>query len=426
MNYIVAAILIINVLGFIVLWKREQSLLYAIFSVSILFLFGLTTYKDMTPEWKQYQYKYRDMLVAHEEDPEMRKEAAKFEIKIRQIWNKELGVADRCISCHLGWENPDMKDAPQPFTYHKAARILENGRTVHDFNKTGCVICHQGQGLGTNKLDAHARDIHHWETPMYPTGQFGMVQASCPQCHEEVYRQGTDLEGAEMLLDARDYASGQNPLQIECVSCHTIRGVGEVVAPDLTSYGESTEHEFEATHNMKHVEGAKEKYEWTLQHFLNPQKISPADPEHGVEETIMPNFEMPKETAHMLTTWVYSNKESKVPLKYRYRLQIAEGEKKHGGLVQEIAGLYTPAEYAELAEGEKLVLRYNCWVCHTIHGKGGKLAPDLTKVGTRRKEEWMVKHFKDPRSVTQKSFMPKFNLSDEQISELVTYLKTLQ
>jgi mono/diheme cytochrome c family protein len=145
-----------------------------------------------------------------------------------------------------------------------------------------------------------------------------------------------------------------------------------------------------------------------------------------MEETIMPNFEMSEEMAHKLTVWVHSMKESKIPVKYRYNPDAEKLEARRGRVSDAIAGLYTPEEYDALSDGEKLFLRYNCWVCHTVRGKGGKLGPDLTKVGTRRKDNWMVSHFKDPRSVSQKSFMPQFNLSDEQIDELVVYLKTLQ
>jgi len=428
MNTLVALILAANILGVIVFWKRDKSLLYALMSLSLIFLFGLTTYQDMSPEWKGYQKQYKKLLIEKANDPKKKKEASKFQIQIRQIWNQDLGIADRCTSCHLGVDNPDMKDAPQPFKYHPAAHVLESGRIIHDFNKVGCTICHRGHGRATSKKDSHARGISHWEHPMYPTGKKSMVQASCPQCHMELTRPDDYdiLEGADMIMDARDFAGGQNDLEIKCIFCHSIYGVGEIVAPELAGFGDTTEHEFEATHNMTYVKGKKDKYHWTYQHFLDPKKITPDDPEHGIEETIMPKFGMSDDMAHKLTVWVYSMKESKVPDKFRYHPEEKALAAKRGAVQQEIAGLYTPDEYAELSQGEKLFLKYNCWVCHTIHGKGGKIGPDLSKVGKRRKDDWMVKHFKDPRSVSQKSFMPQFNLNQDQIAELVEFLKTLQ
>lgn len=428
MNTIVYIILFANVAGVLFLWTRDKSLLYAIMATSVVVLFGLTAWEDFTPEWKQYQRQYRAMLLADEKDPAKRETIAdEFTISIRQLWNKELKVADRCTTCHLGVDNPNMKDAPQPFKFHEAAHFIE-GRMIHDFSKIGCTICHQGQGRATFMKEAHAREITHWDFPMFTTGDRDMTQASCPQCHEELSRPESYeiLPGAEMIMDARDFAGGQNELEIECINCHLIYGIGEVVAPDLAAFGESTEHEFEETHNMHYVEGKHNKYNWTYEHFLDPKRITPDDPEHGMEETLMPDFEMDEEMAHKLTVWVYSMKESKVPVKYRYNAEEAEKAAKRGRVQAQIAGLYSPEEYDELSEGEKLFLRYNCWVCHTVRGKGGKLGPDLSTVGKRRQDNWMVAHFKDPRSVSQKSFMPQFNLSDEQIDELVVYLKTLK
>ncbi len=421
---IVALLLIVNVIGTIVLWKRDKSLLYVIYSFSILFFFGVSTYSDLNPEWKQYQYQYRDLLTQKETDPEKKAMISDFPIKIRQVWNKELGVTDRCTTCHLGVDNPDMADAPAPFTFHKAAHIQDDGVIVHDFEDIGCTICHQGQGLGTDKYRAHGIDLAHWELPIYPVGKTSMVEASCSQCHEALaaVEQWEPLDGAEMISDARTFADGDNDFSIQCRDCHSIYGLGEILAPDLGSFGESTEHEFEATHIMDFVEGKKNKYNWTYQHFLDPQKITPDNKELGLEETIMPNFEMSEELARKFVVWVYSMKESKVPVKFRYRPK----PKKKKSVAEQIAGLYTPEEFAGLPKGEKLFIRRNCWICHTIHGKGGKLAPDLSKVGKRRSEEWMIRHFKDPRSVSQKSFMPQFNLTDTQIMELVDYLKTLE
>ncbi len=427
MNNIAIGLLIANVVGTIIFWTRDKHLLYALYSVSILAFFVLTVYEDYTPEWKDYQRQYVKLLIEKESDAKKKEDLSNFPIAIKQIWNKELKIADRCTTCHLGVDNPDMADARQPFKYHPVAHVKDDGMIIHDFNEIGCTMCHQGQGLATTEHLAHAFHVPHWELPMYPIGKEGMVQASCPACHDELsapkdYRL---LKGAEMITDSREFAEGDNDMEIECRECHTYYGIGEVLAPDLTAFGEKTAHEFEATHIMNYVEGDKTKYEWTLQHFLNPQKITPDDEELGMEETIMPNFEMSREQAHKLTVWVFSMKESAVPVKYRYR-PAAPPTSSKPSVAEQIAGLYTPEEFAALSKGEKLFLRTNCWICHTIRGKGGKLGPDLTKVGKKRDEAWMLKHFKDPRSVTQKSFMPKFNLSDEQMHELVVYLQTLR
>ncbi len=425
MNNVVTLIALASIGGMIVFWTRDKAMLYAILSASLVLLFGLTVVDDFTPEWKGYQKEYAKLLVEKETNPEAKAKLANFPIKIRQQWNQDLDIADRCVSCHLGVDNPDMANAPQPFTFHPWAHQLKDGRIVHDFNSIGCTTCHMGQGRATDAESAHARHIGFWDEPMYPTGEHSLVQASCPQCHLELSKpEGYEiLDGAEDIMDARDFADGQNEMEFACIECHTIYGQGEVLAPDLTSYGESTEHEFELTHSMDHLEGGHNKLNWTYEHFLDPKKITPGDPKTGQEETIMPNFEMDKKQAMKMVAWVYSMKESKIPSKYLYKKGV---KIKKQTLAEQMAGLYTAEEFANLEDGEKLFLRYNCWICHTIRGKGGKLGPDLSKVGTRRKPDWMIKHFKDPRSLKQKSFMPQFNLTAEQMDKLVVYLQSLK
>lgn len=307
-NNVVLLILVINVLGFIFLWKRNQNFLYAIFSVSLSALLILTVMKEFSPEWRTYQERFVRLQLDRETDPEVVKTLRSAPIKIKQIWNTELGIADRCTTCHLAVDNPVFKNDPEPFRFHAAVR-------EHDFNKIGCTTCHSGQGRATDAEHAHATDIHHWDYPMW---EGDMVQVSCPQCHEQLYEQEYSLKGAELITQARDLTL-DNEMGIECVVCHTIRGEGETVAPELTEYGARTEHEFEQTHDMSYVEGEKNMYNWTYQHFLDPEKITPGDPEMDIEPTIMPDFEFTNKQAHALTAFTFSMKPSSIPAKYLYR-----------------------------------------------------------------------------------------------------------
>lgn len=80
-----------------------------------------------------------------------------------------------------------------------------------------------------------------------------------------------------------------------------------------------------------------------------------------------------------------------------------------------------------VARGKELVVKYLCTACHRIHGEGGAIAPDLSYVGDRRPErEWHIRHFRDPRSVSPKSIMPKFPLTDEDLHHLTSYMLSLK
>lgn len=410
-------ILVLNIVAFAILWKRDQHLLYVVLSVSLLLLLGITVKREFVEEWRDYQHDYIQLQIDKESNAEVVATLKKTPIKIRQIWNPELGIADRCTTCHLATDNPKFKDAAEPFRYHEASR-------EHDFNKIGCTICHKGQGRATETEEAHAQDIHHWESPMW---ELNMVQVSCPQCHEKIYHhEKYKLKGAEMLISAVDLLVN-NELEMECFACHTIRKVGEALAPDLTEFGSRTEHEFEQTHEMKYVEGEKNMYNWTLQHFIDPLKISPGDPDTGMEATIMPSFSFTDEQAHALTALVFSYKPSLIPAKFQYR-EVTKEEKRVGeriSFIKEFEDSYQ--NFEELSRGQQLFIRSNCWFCHKINGKGGRVGPDLTHIGKKRSKENILKFWATVTNKTRHPMSNRFNkFAEDQLEDMADYLSLLK
>lgn len=77
------------------------------------------------------------------------------------------------------------------------------------------------------------------------------------------------------------------------------------------------------------------------------------------------------------------------------------------------------ALYAQAAEGE------GCFRCHRLHGRGGKIAPDLATEGTRgRSDTWLIGHFKDPQAYAPSSVMPALSgLTPRQLKTLATFLQ---
>jgi nitric oxide reductase subunit C len=66
-----------------------------------------------------------------------------------------------------------------------------------------------------------------------------------------------------------------------------------------------------------------------------------------------------------------------------------------------------------------------CVACHSVAGKGGNVGPALDGVGSRMDEDLLFRHIKDPLSVKADSKMPNLGLADNDIREIVSYLKTL-
>ena len=104
---------------------------------------------------------------------------------------------DRCTSCHLGIDNPDFADVPQPYTTHPNLDLYITSASPHPMDNFGCTSCHAGRGRGTSfvssthtpntpedkerwKDEYDWEKMHHWLQPMLPTRY---TQASCFKCH---------------------------------------------------------------------------------------------------------------------------------------------------------------------------------------------------------------------------------------------------
>lgn len=95
------------------------------------------------------------------------------------------------------------------------------------------------------------------------------------------------------------------------------------------------------------------------------------------------------------------------------------------------------APEGEAAKGLALFQQLSCASCHAVKGTPAvaQVAPDLTHIASRRQlaagivdntpdnlRRWLA----DPQKVKPGVLMPNFNLTDEQVNELVAYFETLK
>src|SRR5512144_418492 len=76
-----------------------------------------------------------------------------------------------------------------------------------------------------------------------------------------------------------------------------------------------------------------------------------------------------------------------------------------------------------VAAGKRVWQKYNCNDCHTILGFGGYYAPDMTKVYWRRGDEGIKAVVRTPEKFTTWRKMPRLPVSEQELAQLVTFLK---
>lgn len=172
-------------------------------SLGTLAILGWAAYaENVLADWRRVQAGARARLPAGE--------AERFSVELRQIVIPDLGIADRCVSCHVGMA-PGEQGVPGD------AVLAPHPPVVHDPAAFGCTTCHGGQGRATATEAAHG-NVPHWPEPMLPRPY---LYASCGTCHTHLA-----VPNAAALARGRDVFERR-----DCLACHRVDGRGGTMRP---------------------------------------------------------------------------------------------------------------------------------------------------------------------------------------------------
>lgn len=313
-----------------------KRLLFLVFSALAAGLFCLALWQDGTREWTHYQQRFLKTLSKDE-----RKGLSS---GIHQTIVPGLDRVDRCTTCHVAIDKPQLALAEEPFTAHPG-KFLE----WHPVEKFGCTVCHGGQGLATEVQAAHG-DVKHWEEPLL---RGALVQSSCAQCHGDlkpVAEHVPDLLKGKALFAANG-----------CFGCHAVKDFGQSVSQDLTEVGSKSYLLMEADFEM--MDEPHDRIHWLMTKLRHPRLLNPGvRPEQlppGEEEvfpTAMPHFGLKDDEVQALTVYLLSLTASDLPASY-VRPAQPEPAQVYGSLVE---------------RGKAAFDAYGCAACHGIGGVGGR------------------------------------------------------
>lgn len=270
--------------------SRFYLSLMLISALLILAYTGLAVNRELSNEWHRHQSQYKEFLIKNAKNDVARKRAAGIETgAIRQIFLPSLNKADRCMSCHMGLENPLMAQGELPYKQHSG-----NFLQTHSVAKFGCTVCHFGQGRATNMKEAHGqgRDTF-WDYPIIP---FKYIQSSCAICHD--YKM-LEEEGMHTVVKGERLFREKG-----CLGCHKLNGVGGDLGAALDGVASRPLLYFP----MANVIGDRTAYNWMKQHFDDPQAI--------VDNSEMKSS-LSDEEAEQLTTFMFTLRREELPSNYK-------------------------------------------------------------------------------------------------------------
>lgn len=287
-----------------------------------------------------------------------------FQPGIRQIWIAQLGVVDRCQTCHAGLAEASLTDVKlQPFRTHPPI--------PHSADQFGCVICHRGQGEATTVDDAHHCTLAG-EEPLLPARY---MEASCGQCHHEVLKGTPKLNQGRLLMS-----------RYGCSHCHSVK------LPDG-----STMTATDDPPALTHIED-KTTREWIYAWLKDPASYSAS--------ATMPNFKLSDADARDISALLIANSVAKP------------------GVTTVTPAAATPADPAA---GASICGQSFCASCHAAQNAAGNLVgrdlgPDLTHIGNKVKPEWLEGWLSNPRSYDPNTRMPRYRWTGQQLALVKAFL----
>ncbi len=227
-----------------------------------------------------------------------------------------------------------------------------------------------------------------WKQPVLPA-QY--AQGTCGACHRDDLPQTPRLNHGRQLI-----------VKFNCIGCHRLQDIDRpaMLAPDLSSVGN------------------KVTREWIYKWLKDPRTVTDADGNvkvDGVEtDPRMPKFQLSDQELRGLSAYL-SVQRAKPLGAYRFNPRVAA----------------VVAKVGDAADQGKI--RFNQMFCVTCHplavdrgGEttliGGDIGPELTKVGSKVKPEWLVAWLRDPQSYLQHTRMPQYQWSDRDMYEVTQYI----
>jgi cytochrome c2/predicted nucleic acid-binding Zn-ribbon protein len=217
--------------------------------------------------------------------------------------------------------------------------------------------------------------------------------------------------------DRNVYLGQQTITKYGCYGCHDIKGFEEAkpIGTELTQEGSKPMHQFDFghIHDVPHS-----RHDWIQTKVMRPriwdegkEKVKDYN-----ELLKMPNFGASEREARAITANVVG-----------FTKETAAAARK--------AGSSDGSRMAAMAEGRKLITRFNCQGCHLIEGQGhaiqqviqdpAMLPPNLAAEGARVQADWLFGYLHDPSRVRMRPWltarMPTFGFTDEQANTIVGY-----
>ncbi|MCH9608527.1 MAG: hypothetical protein S4CHLAM45_11050 [Chlamydiales bacterium] len=447
------------------------------FAVLVMLGIGVFVYREVFPEYKTYQYAYRDLEKLRSE--RTGEEPAPFQMGIKQILIPDTTngpeIIDRCTSCHVAIDLPhfsptrvalDVNDNPlingegnpileknpdyvfahvndQKFDFAKEAlkmHPLIGGETRpfqhHPIDEYGCTSCHSGNGRALVKNRAHGPiydDEYELWDPKLKKPQFLEIDPNNDPLFSKMYN---GKPSHELVFQTKPLMTG--PLIVaKCMQCHqTSQNEVKSLLSKIDDFKMEQEKrrgtleqgiidDQKALASIDHLqillkrEGDGGALQWLNQELQNSENTSDQIDAYEGQYTFIKEHKNPLNAlAEERTRVERLLQEKEHSLTKENPLLVVEQNQE---VVQNVR---THLDYllAGYERGKQLYISQACYACHRIAGfSRASVGPELTTIGLNY--PWYVKEsIVWPQADLPSSTMPNFHLDHEEVADLMSFL----
>ena len=282
---------------------------------------------------------------------------------IKQVIHPDLGVVDRCTTCHLGIDKAGFEGLEHPHRTHPHVEEL----LIRNHSQIGCSPCHNGRGRALTVKNGHGNE-KHW---LWPLKEGDFIQSTCRSCHAEQ----PDLDHAPVLNQGHSLIK-----ELACYGCHPIAGYEwERVGPALNK-----------------VAAKVADFEWLARWIEQPKSYLP--------KTRMPHFYLNQDQSAAVAAYlIHSSSDPTYAPVDASGGNAEEGER----LVNEVGCL-------------------GCHSLQPKDNDDGPTqGPNLSELGKKATPTWVFHWLKDPTQYHPETKMPNLRLSDQEALDITAYLSSL-
>ncbi len=276
-------------------------------------------------------------------------------------------VREHCITCHTEGGRPSLTDGRWSSPPHPDI-------APHAPERLGCTGCHLGEGMAMDRTLSHG--LPGLGARQVLAGR--EVQGRCYACHAVA-----PLVGAE-----KAWGGYRLYRQKACDLCHHLNGLsgGFGYGPDLSGVGSQL--------GLDQLEEA----------IREPDKEPP--------NSIMPRFPLSRGQARNLAYFLKSRVTQPLSTSPMWVLAGRPG----------LPAVELAPEGKTLSPGERLLWQGGCLACHQFGEADGRIAPDLTAIGSMRSRDYLRGFLEHPARKIPGAIMPSSPLGPQEQADLVAFL----